>query len=153
MTGDLLEVARILAEVEPASEAHLSRSISTSYYAIFRHVCEKSSSLMLGVETENPGRARDHLERSIEHAALLKRCKAIRNSELGFPQAIIDFAATICDLQDDRHLADYSRSRRFTRADAQERFLRAKNAIAGFDACEERHQRAFIVWVNFEERY
>ena len=23
----------------------------------------------------------------------------------------------------------------------------------GFDACEERHQRAFIVWVNFEERY
>ena len=153
MSADLLDVALSLAEAMPGSDEHASRSISTSYYAVFRHVCVKASSLLPGGESGELVRAREHIERSIEHAVLLKRCKAIRKSDIGFPRAIIDYASAISDLQEDRHLADYSRSHRFSREDALQRYRRAREAIEGFDACDEKHQRAFVVWANFEKRY
>ena len=150
----LLDVAKLLIESgEDASDAFWRRSISTSYYAIFHHLCTKTTHLMLGSEPEGLRRAREHIERSIEHASLAKRCKGARNETLGFPPAIVAYAIAIYDLQEDRHRADYNGYYKYSKEDAERRYLQAKSAIEGFDASDDRHQRAFIVWANFEKRW
>lgn len=151
-SADLLRVAGDLIGAPNPSDSHIARSISTSYYAIFQHFILETSKMFIGPDQACLTRANTHLQRSISHADLVKRCKKLESQKLDFPQSIIDYALSIFVLQDERHRADYARDKIFSKSDAERILIQATTAIAGFDQTVDRHKRAFIIWANFERR-
>ena len=151
-SADLLRVAGDLIGAPNPSDSHIARSISTSYYAIFQHFIFETSKLLIGPDQACLTRARAHLQRSISHTDLIKRCKKLEYQKLDFPQSIIDYANFIVILQDERHHADYARDKIFSKSDAERILSLSAAAITGFDRIDDRHKRAFIIWANFERR-
>lgn len=147
---DLLAVAKTLAAAENANDLHFSRSISTTYYAVFETLRSECSALLLGFD-DDLSRARTHVERSIGHKEAKKRCKSCAsNGE--FPTEIREFSDTFASLYEERIKADYDRPVTFTKEDAESWISRATSAIESLNNSDEKHRRAFVAWVCFDPR-
>ena len=151
-SDDLLRVAGELISAASPSSSHIARSISTSYYAIFQHLIFETSNLIVGPHTSGLSRATDHLQRSLSHGDLQRRCKELKKRKFDFPVEIVEYAEAVVELQEVRHKADYARNVIFSKRDAEMRLDLAREAISGFDRLEARHKRAFIIWANFDRR-
>ena len=145
----LLLTAKKLLSGEPSGE-DTRRAVSTAYYAMFHHLCEKVCSLLVCGEGEL-NRARYQAYRSIDHGPTKSACLECREDK-SFPQAVVEYAETFVALQQRRHDADYDPFEAFSAASAQALIGRSEHAIAAFDAVDEKHQRAFVILVALRKR-
>lgn len=142
----LLDAARALIAQDDPAPSHCSRSISTTYYAIFQHVCCSASELLIGGPDVELTRAKAHLMRSIPHKVLRKRLGLAQNAGLDFPSELVSFANTFCTLQKHRHDADYDIGKVFSKADALSHIADADCSMTAYDTVLAKHRKAFIVW-------
>ena len=68
------------------------------------------------------------------------------NAQLGFPQAVRDFATTFRPLMEARHDADYNPAVKFKRAEVLIILEDAKNAARGLRELDGRQKTAFAVY-------
>lgn len=128
----------------------IKRSVSTVYYAIFHHLCQRHCDLLVADETL--GAARYQAYRSVEHSNAKAACQECRAAGKGFPKGIIRYAETFIWLQELRHDADYNPTAQFEFNHVNDLIKSCQNAIAAFDAEPERHRRAFILFVALKRR-
>jgi len=147
----LLDAARTLVAEDDPTPSHCARAISTTYYAIFQHLCCSASDLLIGGPDVELKRAKAHLMRSIPHKVLKKRLGYAQNSDWGFPSDLVDFANTFCTLQKHRHDADYDVGSAFSKADVLSHIADAHCAMTAYDAESEKHRKAFIVWAILDK--
>ncbi len=154
LAHDLIVQASQLATREKGKpkQASLRRAVSTAYYALFHFLIDSTCKHLLG---SGAGRRqlRELASRAFVHGKMQSLCKeftkTIPQSELlkplwlrhGVPACveIKELAEIFCDLQRDRHEADYNVSKRITREDAKVACLRAKEAMALWLLVEKRH--------------
>lgn len=151
-SDDLLQVCDTLLNADKVTEAHTGRAVSTAYYAVFHHVCCSSANLLIGGDDTFLTRAKTHMRRSIQHTELKGRMQHAHKAgkDLNFPDKLVSFANTFCELQKDRHNADYDPLNQFSKADALAKVEGAKTAIRDFDSVDEKDRRAFLVWMLLE---
>ena len=148
----LLEVADSLISANDPSDSHIARAISTAYYAIFQHVCCAGAELLIGPEDDSMTRAKEHVRRSFGHKALCKRLGMAQNADHDFPENLVNFGTAFCQSRKKRESADYDVSKTFSKSDALDMLASVRCAMGGFDAVEEKHRRAFIVWALIDRR-
>lgn len=144
-------------KLDDVTDAHVRRSISSTYFALFQHICCEASDLFLGVDDGELTRAKEHLRRSISHEQLANRCSKayeLRNNtgDYVFPDAIRNFANGIIQAKEKRHDADYSFRASFTKVDALLAAMEAGALMEDFDELEEKHRKAFMVWALINKK-
>lgn len=142
----LLDAARTLVGEDNPTPSHCARAISTTYYAVFQHICCSASALLIGGSDIELTRAKAHLMRSIPHKLLNRRLGRAQNAGYEFPPGLVLFANTFCTLQKHRHDADYDIGEIFSKADALSHIADADCAMKTYDGVPEKHRKAFIVW-------
>ncbi len=154
LAHDLIVQAAQLATREHGKpkQASLRRSVSTAYYALFHFLIDASCKHLLG---SGSGRrhVRELASRAFIHGKMQGLCKEftkpIPSSELLRPLwlkhrvptcvELKELAEIFCDLQRDRHEADYNVSKRMTREDAKVACLKSKEAMALWLLAERNH--------------
>lgn len=150
-SDSLIGTARKLLEGVP-SEADIRRSVSTAYYALFHHVCQHFSAIVLQPATGNYHRARQQAYRYLDHGPAKQRCLEAARKDRKFPAGIVAFAETFTDLQVHRNEADYDPSFSLTLADAHSLIGDAEAALAAFDAEPVEAQRAFVIFLGLRPK-
>lgn len=143
---DLLAVCQTLLDSKNQTDAHKCRAISTAYYALFNHVLDDATELLIGDKHGTLLRAKEHLKRSLSHKDLKLRCKSV-SIERDFPQPLADFSSALVELQAKRHCADYEKNTVFSTSEAIALVSRAKAAMNKYDRVRRKHRVAFCVWV------
>jgi hypothetical protein len=133
-----------------ATDDDIKRSVSTAYYAIFHHLCQRHCDLLVADDTL--GAARYQAYRSVDHSNAKAACQECRATGKGFPRGVIHYAETFIRLQDLRHDADYDPTAQFNINHAHALINDCTKAIAAFDAEPERHRRAFVLFVALRRR-
>lgn len=150
-SAGLIAAAKSLISDPSPSHAHIARSVSTAYYAIFQHTCCATAALLIGGNDGYLTRAKAHLMRSIGHKALNKRMGQAQTTNLGFPRELKDYANTFCTMQKNRHDADYDTAKSFTKSDALNFITQIECAISEFDAVQKKHRLSFLVWAILDK--
>jgi len=141
LAEDLLEQAFLLLNKESKNpkQASLRRAVSTAYYALFHLLIQEASANWSRKDT------RDYLARAFEHATMYRACKRAENAAYAasvWPQVaakLRSVARTFRELQDQRHLADYSNATKWVRIEAS----------AQVNQCEA----AFSDWKSIRHEY
>lgn len=138
-------------KIDEVTDAHVRRSISTTYFALFQHICCEASDLFLGTDDSELTRAKEHMRRSISHEQLAKRCSQayeLKDSagNYVFPDEIRNMANGIVQAKEKRHDADYSFRASFTKVDALLATMEAGALMEDFDGLAKNHRKAFMVW-------
>ena len=145
LPADLLRQARHLAAREPRrpSQASLRRSVSTAYYALFHLLVDEATGRMF------PGRDRAMLRaclaRAFDHGNMKAVGKQFSSGGVSSkllpalndrppPDELMEVAGAFVTLQEARHAADYDRTRRFTRKEANDLLATAEQAFADWKA-------------------
>ncbi len=135
------------------SPVRLRRSVSDSYYALF-HALSRQAAEHLFRRGSRQQKLR--LARTFGHRDLKVACSWLSGREKRVPQhvrSVVDFlkgtpiegiAASFCDLQEARHLADYDHLTSFSKATALAHVADARTAIAKLDEATERQRQAFF---------
>lgn len=151
MSTDLLHTALYLANRSGGStSADLCASVSTTYYALFETLAKLAADLFIGRDISSPPpRAWRHIYRSLEHTRIADKCS--KESLQRFPQSIIDFADFFMFLQHERQLSDYEYKHAPDLNFVLTTIERAKIKISALLATEEKHLRAFCVFIMIEK--
>ena len=156
---DLLRVARAHAEgaVNPGAgrplQAELKRAVSTTYYALFLHLCAAVASLLVG----NPQSDRERrvfwqrMYRVLEHGATKNKCGR-RTAISNFPEGIRNFANLLVRAQSERHNADYDPFSKYTRRQALDLIAEAYAIIEAFDATPRNARLDFVTYLLENDR-
>jgi uncharacterized protein (UPF0332 family) len=128
---DLLKQAFLLLNKEPKNptQASLRRSVSTAYYALFHLLIQEASANWRRADT------RDYLARAFEHRTMKQACTWAENGTYGqtvSPLVVAKLrsvAKTFRELQQQRHLADYSNATSWDRIKASAKVNQAKAAF------------------------
>jgi uncharacterized protein (UPF0332 family) len=131
LADDLLDTAKYLLRQNnnKPSDAAIRRSISTAYYALFHRLIEAATGHLVADANQQVT-----LARTFAHTTMKRVCEAVRDDKLPFlgstvPAELKQLATTFAELQEQRHDADYSRSRTFTKADARGFVKRVEEAV------------------------
>jgi uncharacterized protein (UPF0332 family) len=154
LAHDLIVQAARLATQERGKpkQASLRRSVSTAYYALFHFLIDAACKHLLGSGSARRP-VRELASRAFVHGKMHGLCKEftkpIPQSEILKPLWISqrvttcielkELAEIFCELQRDRHEADYNVGKRMTRDDAKVACLKAKEAMALWCLAEKRH--------------
>lgn len=138
---DLLEQAEHLARRERRRprQASLRRSVSASYYALYRMLIDEAAVRMF--RGSDRAALRDCMARAFGHRDMLGVARQFASNGIspklapalnGLPlqPEIVTAAKAFLDLQQARHEADYDRAARFTRPQALELFQQTRQAFA-----------------------
>jgi hypothetical protein len=153
----LLEQADRLVQAPAAGaprQADLRRAISSSYYAVFHFTAAALADEFVGRTQRNSPRYAA-IYRSLDHGKLKSVCIGVPKSTPsstvarlvpanGFGDNVIDFAATIVQLQEERHRADYDPSYRVRTSDARVHILAARRAIRRYQRANTDRKKAFL---------
>ena len=127
----------------------MKRAVSTTYYAIFHHLCGKTCDLICDPTL---GRARQQVYRSIDHGLAKASCIEAKAPGKSFPVSIQRYAETFLVLQQKRHDADYDPVVAFEFNAVHDLIAECEAAMQGFDAEDERHRLAFVLLVALKRR-
>ncbi len=129
---DLLKQAFLLLTKESKNpkQASLRRSVSTAYYALFHLLIQEASANWSRADT------RDHLARAFEHRTMKQACTWAENAayDTAIPPQVVaklrSVARAFRELQQQRHLADYSNATKWDRIKASAKVTQAKTAFS-----------------------
>jgi len=128
---DLLKQAFLLLDKEPKrpSQASLRRSVSTAYYALFHLLIQEASLNWSRLET------RDYLARAFDHKTMRDASSRAENGtyDRSVNPAVVkklrSVAKAFRELQQQRHLADYSNAKKWDRQKASAPVTQAQTAF------------------------
>ena len=134
-------------------QEELKRAASTTYYALFLHLCDSTANLMVGTLQPDPGRraAWQRMYRVLQHGATRNKCQN-RNEVRQFSAGIRDFAETLLKAQDVRHDADYDPFSKYTRRQVLGFITEAYRVISVFDATPRNERLHFIAYLLASDR-
>ena len=151
MHDDLLTQAILLAkqDINKPRQVSLRRAVSTVYYAVFHFLIDEACRHIMGTQHGEQG-YRNVLGRAFSHATMKDACSSFLGGSLpkviskGLPKTatgqyvilteIKNMARVFVDLQEKRHLADYDRTERFTRAGVRQLIEDAQEQILNFQS-------------------
>jgi len=153
----LIEQAERLIAPPPAGpprQVDLRRAISAAYYGVFHFCLTVAADEFVGV-TQRATSRYALVYRSIDHKILRDLCVEAKKQTPpvkflpyfpsgGFDANIQAFSAAAIELQEKRHLADYSPMPRFRTSDAKLAVSTARSAVQRFQAASEEHRKAFL---------
>jgi|SRR5579872_4676984 len=152
---DLLKQAFLLARKEPKnpSEASLRRSVSTAYYALFHLLVRDASANWRRSDT------RDYLARAFDHATMKKASTRIENADYtGIDPALASKLKSVGrafrELQEQRHLADYSYATKWDRVGVLSKIEQARSAFVAWESIRKEYlaQRYLVaLLVSYKE--
>lgn len=149
---DLIQAALDLANAngKKPRQAHLLRSVSTAYYAMFHALARCCADMMIGGPSAVRSKpAWKQVYRSLEHGAAKGACSA--NGKIAnFPVEIQDFANLFRTMQEKRHKADYDPSETVYKSAVLLDIDQVKAAIERFEASALKDRRAFSALVLFK---
>ena len=136
LAEDLLAQALLLVNKEPKKpkDASLRRAVSTAYYALFHLLIQEACAKWSHVGS------RQYLARSFEHKVMKDACTAAENASHPptVPTATItklrSVARAFRELQQARHLADYSYATQWDRVKALAKVTQAQTAFTDWKA-------------------
>jgi len=159
LSQDLLEQAQFLVGREPGKpkQASLRRAVSTAYYAIFHLLAWDAAAQ---ATPSKPVGLTGRVVRSIEHGAMKKAAQLFETGNLPdaikplvthpIPPYLLALAHNLVLLQEERHAADYDRTRAFKRARAQNAVSLAEQTLATWNSVKETdHARLFMALLLF----
>jgi hypothetical protein len=131
LPNDLLKQAFLLLnkESKKPTQASLRRAVSTAYYALFHLLIQEASANWNRADT------RDYLARAFEHGTMKKASSRAENRSYDSaapPQAVVKLrfvARAFRELQQERHIADYSNVTKWDRFKASAKVNQAKTAF------------------------
>jgi uncharacterized protein (UPF0332 family) len=129
---DLLKQAFLLLNNEPKNptQASLRRSVSTAYYALFHLLIQEASA------NWNKKDTRDYLARAFQHRTMLQASQRAENATydstipIQVASKLRSVARAFKELQEQRHIADYSNSTKWDRIKASAKVNQAKTAFS-----------------------
>lgn len=163
---DLLEQANQLATLDTRrpKQASLRRSVSASYYALFHLLSfESAQSFAKGFEFQA------RISRTLNHGDMKKVSALFANDKLPksvqppggvgsftIPADLKTVANTFVELQQARHEADYDLTRSFRRGEADNFYLKAKEAFAAWERVKRTDEArlylaCFLLWKRWDE--
>ncbi|QBF29739.1 hypothetical protein CFI11_00720 [Thalassococcus sp. S3] len=152
---DLIKTARRLAgptSSRKPRQSDLKRAVSSAYYAMFHTLCQNCADCLIGTAgSARSAPAWRQAYRSVDHGYAKKQC-GNKTVTPKFPKDIEDFANLFRTLQEERHLADYDPSSRFTRTETIEHIDAAETAIKDFRSAPISDRRAFAAWTAMQLR-
>jgi len=135
LAEDLLAQAFLLVNKEPKKpkDASLRRAVSTAYYALFHLLIQEACAKW----SHGPGR--EYLARSFDHRIMKEACTAAENaSHPNAPPQVVgklkSVARAFRELQQARHLADYSYATHWDRVKALAKISQAQTAFSDWKA-------------------
>jgi hypothetical protein len=138
---DLLDQAFLLLnkETKNPKQASLRRAVSTSYYALFHLFIQDACA------NWNAPSVRDYLARAFQHQTMYKACTAAENAT--YPSSVSPhvvarlrgIARAFRELQEQRHVADYSNTTKWDRIKAGAKVNQAKTAFADWKSIRKEH--------------
>jgi|SRR5579872_1144298 len=153
---DLLDQAFLLLtkETKNPKQASLRRAVSTAYYAVFHLFVQEACA------NWNAVAVRENLARAFSHQTMNKACTAAENAS--YPPPIQPLAAAklrsiaraFRELQEQRHLADYSNATKWDRIKAAAKVNQAKTAFTDWKSIRKEHvAQRFLVSLlsNYKE--
>jgi len=143
-------------------QADMRRAISAAYYAIFHAIVTAATDEFVGVTNRDESRY-GLVHRSVDHAWLRRLCEEVQKTTpsskfrryappAGFGANIVSLAATVEELQEKRHAADYDVMIRMNRSDAVVAIAAARAAISRFEKASQLERLAFLSLVLFAPR-
>jgi uncharacterized protein (UPF0332 family) len=137
LADDLLEQARHLAKREPKrpKQASLRRAVSAAYYSLFHLLISSAILQWKGVHQ------RSHMARGFDHGAMKDASKKTVNRQFDPGDAAIGgqlktVAQAFIDLQQNRHAADYSYLKKWSRTEVQSHVDTAATAFAAWKSIQ-----------------
>jgi uncharacterized protein (UPF0332 family) len=154
LADDLLEQAHHLARREPKRprQASLRRAVSTAYYSLFHWLV--SSAIFQWKDVHQ----RSQLARGFDHGAMKDASKKTVNRQFDPADAAIaaqlkTVAQAFIDLQQNRHAADYSYLKKWSRTEVQSRVDTAAIAFASWKTIQhEKLAKDYLVSSLIKER-
>lgn len=158
MHDDLLVQARRLARLDPKKpkQANLRRAVSAAYYAVFHFLVDQSCRMTIGTHHDQAP-YRHVLGRAFAHTTMRDACNSFSGGTLkdavkkGLPpsfaihQDIQAIAADFCELQGNRHLADYDLTERFRRPEVLALIEETETAIDRFKQLAMTNEKKFFL--------
>ena len=141
LANDLLRQAELLANLDAARprQANLRRAVSTAYYSLFHLLIADCTQRL---SPRHPHKLAARIARAFTHTEMKQVCRAIseghRSAVLedlhpaGFSPELRLVATTFVRLQDERHRADYDLSATYTRLEALDILVLARNGFAAW---------------------
>jgi uncharacterized protein (UPF0332 family) len=167
LAEQLLAQSRRLAELDAGKpiQANLRRAVSAAYYALF-HLLVSESARRVSGSSSREKTLRQHLARMFQHKQMKDVCKCFvggtgaLNEHLrailqlqAVPAELRRVAKAFVDLQEKRHLADYSVATTHTKADALEVVRRAEAAFADWQRIRKNEAtNVFLLLLLFPKR-
>ncbi len=153
----LFEQAEQSAAPRPSGrprQVALRRAISAAYYGLFHFCLTEAADEFVGV-TQRATNRYALVYRSIDHKALKDLCVEAKKQTPparyahyfptgGFDANVRAFSTAAIELQEKRHLADYSPQPRFRTSDAKLAISTARSAVRRFQAAGAEHRKAFL---------
>lgn len=159
MHEDLFAQAEALAKLD-ARKPKLRRAVSSAYYAVFHYLVHEACCVQLGSQHAQTA-YRHALGRAFGHNVMKQACASFAGGTLkdavikGLPRdangnypiqkTIKDIAATLADLQEKRHLADYDRTERFNRSEVLILIGEAKDSVRQFSELAASDDKKFFL--------
>jgi hypothetical protein len=150
--GDLLNSARSLGRVDPATQATLRRAVSTVYYALFHFLVEEACANWARPEQ------RHALARTLIHKHMFDvsngRIRQHKNAAQGSAESqLYSVADAFNRLQQERHKADYDMSDTFSAADVELAINLAADAFESWNTIRhEQIAQDYLFALLFKER-
>lgn len=148
-SADLITVALDLLEAADRKEnsAHLRRSLSTAYYAMFHCLARMTADRLIRARgTPREKAAWLHVYCALQHQHARKQCLDSR-AMATHPTAVRYFAAQFAALQDHRHQADYNPATEFEPAEVRKTVESAAEAVRLLEGASQADQAVFATWV------
>ena len=145
----MIDTSKQLARLDKRKprRANLSRAVSTAYYALFHCLAQNCADSLVGRSHSNRStRAWNQTYRALQHGDARKRCQR-KGIIRRFPQDIQEFAKIFCEMQIQRHQADYDPHVPLHRSEVAGEIDRVKRCIDRFGKVSLKDRRAFAVYV------
>jgi hypothetical protein len=141
LAEDLLEQAFLLLNKESKNpkQASLRRAVSTAYYALFHLLIQEASANWSRKDM------RDYLARAFEHGTMRQASEWAENRAypLSVPAQVVtrlrSVARAFRELQQQRHLADYSNATKWDRIKASAKVNQCRTAFTNWKSIRREH--------------
>jgi uncharacterized protein (UPF0332 family) len=150
----------LAAEAEPR-QTDLRRAISSAYFALFHFTLAAASDLFVGWDKRSMPEYQI-MYRSVSHDWLRSLCEQLQRKRIAkiaphapgvaFFGPVVIFAATVAELQELRHSADYDPSFSITVDEAKFRIDEARKAVKLFQEATDVQRVAFLTLLMFNIR-
>ena len=135
---DLLDLAKVLAKMEPANQATLRRAVSTAYYALFHLLISAASLNWARIELRSAlsrifehGKMKNASKRAVDDLNAYFKGHPADTPERSVNGNLLTIANTFIQAQQRRNDADYDTSKEWTRVDVSTQIA---SVSAAFDS-------------------